>query len=82
MKNDIAGIKTELREEQRKRKSAEARARKLDQQLRYAQKNKFGDKRQNARKDKNKEEEAEMGIFFCGRSSRRGQEVRRHNGNT
>ena len=82
LKNDIAGIKTELREEQRKRKSAEARVRKLDQQLKYAQKNKFGDKRQNARKDKNKEEEAEMGIFSCGRSSRGGQEVRRHNGNT
>ena len=82
LKNDIAGIKTELHEERRKRKSAEARARKLDQQLRYAQKNKFGDKRQNARKDKNKEEEAEMGIFSCGRSSRGGQEVRRHNGNT
>ena len=59
LKNDIAGIKTELHDERRKRKSAEARARKLDQQLKYAQKNKFGDKRQNARKDKNKEEEAD-----------------------
>ena len=77
LKNDIAGIKTELHEERRKRKSAEAKARKLDQQLKYAQKNKFGDKRQNARKDKNKEEEAETGIFSCGRSSRGGQEVRR-----
>lgn len=50
---------TELSKERGKRKRAEAKARKLDQQLRYAQKNKFGDKRQNARKDKDREDEAD-----------------------
>ena len=34
-------IKAELREERSKRKKAEAKARKLDQQLKYAQKNRF-----------------------------------------
>ena len=45
-----------MREERSKRKKAEAKARKLDQQLKYAQKNKFGDKRQNARKDDGKDD--------------------------
>lgn len=59
LKKNVSEIKAELHEERRKRKNAEARARKLDQQLKYAKKNTFGDKRQNARKDKNKEEDAD-----------------------
>ena len=59
LQRSIAEMQTELNEERGKRKRAEAKARKLDQQLRYAQKNKFGDKRQNARKDKNREDEAD-----------------------
>lgn len=59
LQKSIAEVKTELHEERGKRKRAEAKARKLDQQLKYAQKNKFGDKCQKARKDKNKEDEAD-----------------------
>ena len=59
LQRSIAEMQTELNEERGKRKLAEAKARKLDQQLRYAQKNKFGDKRQNARKDKDREDEAD-----------------------
>ena len=53
--NEMSEIKSKLSSE--KRKTAEARARKLDQQLKYAQKNLFGDKRQNARKKTEKSEE-------------------------
>ena len=59
LQRSIAEMQTELNEERGKRKRAEAKARKLDQQLRYAQKNKLGDKRQNARKDKDREDEAD-----------------------
>lgn len=59
LQRSIAEIKTELHEERSKRKRAEAKARKLDQQLKYAQKNKFGDKCQRSRKDKDKEEDAD-----------------------
>ena len=59
MQRNISEMQTELNEERGKRKRAEAKARKLDQQLRYAQKNKFGDKRQNVRKDKDREDEAD-----------------------
>ena len=48
---EMAEIKGELSTERSRRKEAESRARKLDQQLRFAQKNRFGDKRQKARKD-------------------------------
>ena len=56
LKKEMEEIKAELSEERSKRKKAEAKARKLDQQLKYAQKNKFGDKRQNARKDDGKDD--------------------------
>ena len=59
LQRSIAEIKTDLHEERGKRKRAEAKVRKLDQQLKYAQKNKFGDKCQKARKDKNKEDETD-----------------------
>lgn len=59
LQRSIAEIKTELHEERSKRKRAEAKARKLDLQLKYAQKNKFGDKCQRSRKDKDKEEDAD-----------------------
>ena len=59
LKKEMEDIKAELREERSKRKKAEAKARKLDQQLKYAQKNKFGDKRQNARKDEKREDAAD-----------------------
>ena len=59
LKKEMEAVKSELREERSKRKKAEAKARKLDQQLKYAQKNKFGDKRQNARKDEKKEEDTD-----------------------
>lgn len=65
LQKSIAGIKAENAEmrqeicnEKEKRKRAEAKAKKLDQQLKYAQKNQFGDKCQSARKDKHKEDEA------------------------
>ena len=41
------------------RQRAEAKSRKLDQQLKYAQKNLFGDKRQRARKNEGKDEAAD-----------------------
>lgn len=41
LQRSIAEIKTELHEEHSKRKRAEAKARKLDQQLKYARKDKF-----------------------------------------
>lgn len=41
LQRSIAEIKAELHEERGKRKRAEAKARKLDQQLKYARKNKF-----------------------------------------
>lgn len=59
LQKSIAEVKTELHEERRRRKSAEAKARKLDQQLKYAQKNKFGNKRQNARKDSDSKEDVD-----------------------
>lgn len=59
IKADNAEIMSELRSERDKRKRAEARARKLDQQLKYAQKNRYGDKRQNARKDEKKDDDAD-----------------------
>ena len=59
LKKEMEEIKAELSEERSKRKKAEAKSRKLDQQLKYAQKNKFGDKRQNARKDERKDESAD-----------------------
>lgn len=59
LQRSIAEVKTELHEERGKRKRAEAKARKLDQQLKYVQKNRFGNKRQNARKDKNREDAAD-----------------------
>ena len=59
LKKEMEEIKAELSEERSKCKKAEAKARKLDQQLKYAQKNKFGDKRQNARKDDGKDDSAD-----------------------
>ena len=44
LQREMAEIKGELSLERSKRKEAESRARKLDQQLRFAQKNRFGDK--------------------------------------
>ena len=45
LQKEMAEIKRELSSERSKRKAAEFRARKLDQQLKFAQKNRFGDKR-------------------------------------
>ena len=59
LKKNVSEIKAELHEERRRRKSAEAKARKLDQQLKYAQKNKFGNKRQNARKESDSKEDVD-----------------------
>ena len=58
LQKELTEIRNELSSERDKRKAAEARARKLDQQLKYAQKNRFGDKRQKARKDEKKEDTA------------------------
>ena len=57
LQKEMAEIKRELSSERSKRKAAESRARKLDQQLKFAQKNRFGDKRQNARKKPEKPDE-------------------------
>lgn len=59
LKKNVSEIKAELHEERRRRKSAEAKARKLDQQLKYAQKNKFGNKRQNARNESDSKEDVD-----------------------
>ena len=59
LQQEMAEIKSELSSERSRRKAAEARARKLDQQLKYAQKNRFGDKRQKARKDGKEEDSAD-----------------------
>lgn len=66
LQRSIAGIKAENAEmrqeicnEKEKRKRAEAKAKKLDQQLKYAQKNQFGDKCQRARKNKHNNDEAD-----------------------
>ena len=58
LQKEMSEIRSELSSERNKRKAAEARARKLDQQLRFAQKNRFGDKRQKARMDEKKEDTA------------------------
>ena len=42
---EMAAIKSELSLERSKRKKAETKAKKLDQQLKSAQKNRFGDKK-------------------------------------
>lgn len=66
LQRSIAEIKAENAEmrqaicnEKERRKRAKAQARKLDQQLKYAQKNKFGDKCQKARKDRAKKDDAD-----------------------
>lgn len=59
LRKEMAEIRSELSSERSKRKAAEAKARKLDQQLKYAQKNRFGDKRQKARKDEKKDDAAD-----------------------
>ena len=59
LEKEMTEIRSELSSERNKRKAAEARARKLDQQLKFAQKNRFGDKRQKARKDEKKEDTAD-----------------------
>ena len=59
LQKEMSEIRSELSSERSKRKAAEARARKLDQQLKFAQKNRFGDKRQKARKDEKKDEAAD-----------------------
>ena len=56
LQKELTEIRNGLSSERDKRKAAEARARKLDQQLKYAQKNRFGDKRQSARKKTEKAE--------------------------
>ena len=45
LQREMAEIKGELSSERSKRKAAENEARKLDQRLRSAQKNRFGDKK-------------------------------------
>lgn len=55
LQKSVAEIKSALDEERSKRKKAEAKAAKLDQQLKFARKNKFGDKRQKAHKDEKKD---------------------------
>lgn len=56
LQKSMAEIKSALDEERSKRKKAEAKAAKLDQQLKFARKNKFGDKRQKAHKDAKKDD--------------------------
>ena len=45
LNKEMAEIKAELRKERSKHKKAGTKARKLDQPLKYTQKNKFGNKR-------------------------------------
>ena len=59
LEKEMKEIRSELSSERNKRKVAEARARKLDQQLKFAQKNRFGNKRHKARKDEKKEDTAD-----------------------
>ena len=50
-------LQDSLDEETRKRKAAERKAQRLDEQLKYANANRFGDKRQKVRTDFDKSEE-------------------------
>lgn len=50
LRKEMDILQVELRKERGRRKQAEARARKLDQQLKFVRKNRFGDKRQKAEK--------------------------------
>ena len=50
-------LQDSLDEETRKRKAAERKAQRLDEQLKYANANRFGDKRQKVRTDIDKSEE-------------------------
>ena len=62
LQREMAELKGELSTERGKRKAAESKSRKLEQQLRFARKNRFGDKRQNARKKpENPSEESDRG---------------------
>ena len=49
-------LQTQLDEETRKRKAAERKAQRLDERLKYANANSFGDKRQRIKKDSGKTE--------------------------
>lgn len=61
LRKEMDILQVELHKERGRRKQAEARARKLDQQLKFAWKNQFGDKRQKAKQTGRKEEDADRG---------------------
>ena len=50
-------LQNSLDEETRKRKAAERKAQRLDERLKYANSNRFGDKRQKVKKDSDKADE-------------------------
>lgn len=55
-KKESKALTNEIETERRKRVAAERKAAKLEAQLKFAQNNQFGDKRQKAKKDKSKED--------------------------
>lgn len=57
LENGQKALQDSLDEETRKRKAAEHKAQRLDEQLKYANANRFGDKRQKVRTDFDKSEE-------------------------
>lgn len=56
LREEQSKLETRLEEETRKRKSAERKAQRLDERLKYANANRFGDKRQKVKKESDKEE--------------------------
>lgn len=61
LQSEMAEPKGELSAERSKRKSAESKSRKLEQMVKFAQKNQYGDKRQKARL---KEDDPEDTTFY------------------
>lgn len=57
LESEQKALQDSLDEETRKRKAAERKAQRLDEQLKYANANRFGDKRQKVRTDFDKSEE-------------------------
>lgn len=56
---ELAKTKSVLADERKRRQAAESEARRLKEQLKFAQKNKFGDKRQKARIKEDKDNDAD-----------------------
>lgn len=59
LENDQKALQSSLADETRKRKIAERKAQRLDERLKYANSNRFGDKRQKVKKDSTPKDESD-----------------------